>query len=101
MGRLNCGVFGLFPVKILFAFTFYSIVGLKPQNSWIAPSKYIGDDIEKDYRGAKNIKWHGLVIKRDQNHDNSLVSSPRYICNSFDEVYYVMQTPGLLLPRAF
>ena len=62
---------------------------------------HIGDDIEKDYHGAKNIKWNGLIIKREQNHDNSLVSAPRYICNSFDEVYYVMQTPGLLLSRAF
>jgi len=62
---------------------------------------HIGDDLDKDYKGAKNLNWNGLVIKRRQNLDNVLVSSPRYICHSFNEVYYVMQTPGLLLPKAF
>ena len=60
---------------------------------------HIGDDIEKDYKGARNVNWNSLVIKRNQNNDySSMVFSPGHICNSFEEVFCVIQTPELLLP---
>ena len=46
---------------------------------------HIGDDVSKDYLGARDMGWHALLIRRDQQeltHDVPL----HHVCKSFHDV---------------
>lgn len=53
---------------------------------------HIGDDVEKDYFGAKSSGWNSIVLNRKSLSSNEFINVPKAdICKDFDELEKVFE----------